>query len=199
MTDGEQGRELATSRGVVAPRAGDADRESVAERLRVAAGEGRIDLAELEERLDRAYGAKTYGELDVLVADLPQNGPSGSRSGTEVETLFLKTRLANIKQNGQWTVPRRIVAECKMLSIEIDFTKAACAHHDVTVEASCGTGNIQLIVPQGWRVRIDASSTNTAHIRNKATAPADPTSPTLTIVGHPRAGHIKIKQLRRRR
>ncbi|MFE1175944.1 DUF1707 domain-containing protein [Streptomyces sp. NPDC058773] len=199
MTGGEQGQELATSQGAVAPRAGDADRESVIERLRVAAGEGRIELAELEERLDRAYSAKTYAELDVLVADLPQERPFGLPAGTDTETLVLKTRLGNIKQGGRWTVPRRIIAECKMLSIVIDFTEAACAHRDVTVEASCGTGGIQLIVPQGWAVQIDASSTNTAHISNKATATADPASPTLTVVGHPRAGHIKIKQLRRRR
>ncbi|MFC5249027.1 DUF1707 SHOCT-like domain-containing protein [Streptomyces nigrescens] len=198
MTDGEQRSELTTP-GIVELRAGDADRESVAEKLRVAAGEGRIDFAELEERLDRAYAAKTYGELDALVADLPQERPSGSHSGTDAETLVLKPRLGNIEQSGRWTVPRRVVAECKMLHIVIDFTEATCAYRDVTVEASCGTGNIQLIVPQGWAVRIDGASTNTAHISNKATAPTDPSSPTLTIVGHPRAGRIKIKQPRRRR
>jgi hypothetical protein len=46
-----------------AARAADADREAVAERLRIAAGDGRIDLAELDERLGLAYAAKTYGEL----------------------------------------------------------------------------------------------------------------------------------------
>jgi hypothetical protein len=56
-------------------RAADADREAIADRLRVAAGEGRIDLAELDERLDRAYLAKTHGELEVLVADLPRQPP----------------------------------------------------------------------------------------------------------------------------
>ncbi|MEV4438658.1 DUF1707 domain-containing protein [Streptomyces sp. NPDC049577] len=176
-----------------ANRAGDADRESVAEQLRIAAGDGRIGLAELEERLDRAYAAKTYGELDVLVADLPQGG----LARTDAEPLVLKTSLSNIKQSGRWAVPRRISAECKMLSIVIDFTEALCPHREVTVEASCGTGTIQLIVPKGWAVRIDGSSTNTAHIVDKTTAPVDPAAPTLTVVGHPRAGRIKIKQPRR--
>jgi Domain of unknown function (DUF1707) len=52
-------------------RASDADREHVAERLRHAAGEGRLLAEELEERLARALRARTYGELDPLVADLP--------------------------------------------------------------------------------------------------------------------------------
>ncbi|MFD9690534.1 DUF1707 domain-containing protein [Kitasatospora sp. NPDC059146] len=199
MIKGAQGTESVTSQGAVEPRAGDADREAVAERLRAAAGEGRIDLAEFQERLDLAYQARTYAQLDVLVADLPQERPSGSPAGGDAETLVLKTHLGNIKQAGRWTVPRRVVAECKMLSIVIDFTEAACAHREVTVEASCGTGGIQLIVPPGWAVRIDGASTNTAHITNKATAPTDPALPTLTVVGHPRAGYIKIKQPRQKR
>jgi|SRR5271166_5290584 len=54
-------------------RASDADRESVADRLRRAAGEGRLVAEELEERLARALRAQTYGELDELVIDLPRN------------------------------------------------------------------------------------------------------------------------------
>src|SRR5208283_2062785 len=52
-------------------RASDADREHVTERLRQAAAEGRLLASELEERLARALRAKTYGELDATVADLP--------------------------------------------------------------------------------------------------------------------------------
>jgi hypothetical protein len=52
-------------------RAADADRQRVAEQLRAALGEGRLDLHEYDERLQRAYAAKTYGDLDGLLADLP--------------------------------------------------------------------------------------------------------------------------------
>ena len=52
-------------------RASDADRDAVAERLRQAAVEGRIDPDELEQRLHRALRAKTYGDLDRLLGDLP--------------------------------------------------------------------------------------------------------------------------------
>ncbi|MBQ1026867.1 DUF1707 domain-containing protein [Micromonospora sp. C95] len=55
-------------------RAADADRQAVAERLRVALDEGRLDLHEYDERLQRAYGARTYAELDALVSDLPVPG-----------------------------------------------------------------------------------------------------------------------------
>jgi hypothetical protein len=52
-------------------RASDEDRERVAERLRKAAGEGRLLTEELEERLEAAFSARTYGELDSVLADLP--------------------------------------------------------------------------------------------------------------------------------
>ncbi|HZE39926.1 MAG TPA: DUF1707 domain-containing protein [Stackebrandtia sp.] len=52
-------------------RASDADRQAVADRLRVAQNEGRLDLSEYDERLQQAYGAKTYAELDALIADIP--------------------------------------------------------------------------------------------------------------------------------
>ncbi len=47
------------------------DREHVAERLRRATAEGRLHTSELEERLEAAFSARSYGELDALVADLP--------------------------------------------------------------------------------------------------------------------------------
>ncbi|MDQ6821079.1 MAG: DUF1707 domain-containing protein [Actinomycetota bacterium] len=53
-------------------RAADADREHVAERLRQATAEGRLLTVELEERLEAAFSARNYGELDALVADLPR-------------------------------------------------------------------------------------------------------------------------------
>ena len=57
-------------------RAGDADRQSVADRLRQAVDEGRLDLHEYDERLQRAYAARTYGDLDGLLDDLPPVVPA---------------------------------------------------------------------------------------------------------------------------
>jgi hypothetical protein len=56
-------------------RAGDAEREAIADRLRRSHGEGRLDVQEFQERLDRCYQAKTVGELEQLVDDLPREPP----------------------------------------------------------------------------------------------------------------------------
>jgi hypothetical protein len=52
-------------------RAGDADRERLVEQLREHHAAGRLTLDEFEERMERAYSAKTYGELRTLTRDLP--------------------------------------------------------------------------------------------------------------------------------
>jgi hypothetical protein len=62
-------------------RASDAEREEIAERLRRATAEGRLLAEELEERLATALRARTQGELDALVADLPAPRP-GRRRGS---------------------------------------------------------------------------------------------------------------------
>jgi len=52
-------------------RAADADREATSDRLRRHHAEGRLDSEEFQERIDRCYQAKTVGELEQLVSDLP--------------------------------------------------------------------------------------------------------------------------------
>lgn len=66
-TDGPAGG-LSGTGGV---RASDAEREQTATRLREAAAEGRLDLAELEQRLGSVYAARLRHQLVPLVADLP--------------------------------------------------------------------------------------------------------------------------------
>ncbi len=56
-------------------RAGDSDRKAVADQLKMALDEGRLDLNEYDERLQKTYAAKTFGDLDGLLDDLPGTVP----------------------------------------------------------------------------------------------------------------------------
>jgi cobalamin biosynthesis protein CobD/CbiB len=59
-------------------RAADVDRQFVAERLKAALDEGRLSLGEYDDRLKEAYAARTYGDLDVILKDLPGFHPVGT-------------------------------------------------------------------------------------------------------------------------
>lgn len=53
-------------------RASDSDRDAIVEQLRDAVAEGRINLAELDVRLEKALRAETHADLAPLTADLPR-------------------------------------------------------------------------------------------------------------------------------
>ena len=76
-------------------RASDAEREAVAERLRDAAGDGRLDHNELEERLEAAYGARTLGDLAVLTSDLPERPTDPAPSEPAWRSDEVRAKLAS--------------------------------------------------------------------------------------------------------
>lgn len=59
-------------------RVGDAEREAAAAELREHYASGRLTLDELNERIDKAFAAKTRGDLNVLMTDLPSRRPTGA-------------------------------------------------------------------------------------------------------------------------
>ena len=93
-------------------RAADADREQIAARLRDSHGEGRLDLAEFQQRLERCYDAKTVGELEELVIDLPDQGDQDQRPSLG------------------WFAPRRLrLASSAPILIALIVISAAIGHH----------------------------------------------------------------------
>src|ERR1035441_2193664 len=85
MADSEPGGEIARSE----LRASHDDRDRVVELLRVSAGDGRLTAEELDQRLELALTARTYGELATLVTELrPAGGGVGgerARGATQAE------------------------------------------------------------------------------------------------------------------
>lgn len=67
-------KELSRSAPVEMMRAADADRQQVADQLKIALNEGRLSLHEYDERVGAAYAARTYADLLGLVRDLPRPG-----------------------------------------------------------------------------------------------------------------------------
>lgn len=172
-------------------RASHTDREAVAELLREAAGDGRIDLEELEERLERAFSARTYGELAPLTADLPAHAaPTDPRDEQPME---LRSGAGDISQTGYWVVPRRISAVSRMGNIVIDFTEAVCHHSEVSLEINAGMGNVTVLVPPGWSVRSHGLRASLGSVRNRATEPPERGAPTLEVSGRAAMGEVRIR------
>lgn len=168
-------------------RVADSDREEVAELLRNAVAEGRLELTELDERLSLAYAAKTRSELDRITADLP------AVPGTTADPLYLRTKSGTVKRNGPWNVPDSISAECTSGTVKLDFTEAACAHRIVDIEARAKSGSVILVVPHGWGVTMDHAYATSGAVVNKLRTPHDPSKPLLRVTGEVRSGTIKAR------
>jgi hypothetical protein len=72
------GKEVARRADVETLRAADSDRHQIAEQLKSALDEGRLSLAEYDDRVREAYAARTYADLLTLVSDLPKPGLSAA-------------------------------------------------------------------------------------------------------------------------
>jgi uncharacterized protein DUF1707 len=81
-------------------RAADADRQAVADQLKAALDEGRLDLHEYDERLQQAYAAKTYGELQPLLGDLPAASVPAPRAAATDPAL--KTDATDAEMTRRW-------------------------------------------------------------------------------------------------
>ncbi|WP_393916181.1 DUF1707 SHOCT-like domain-containing protein [Halostreptopolyspora alba] len=187
----------AQDRPATAPavRVADSDREAVAELLRAAVTEGRLDLAELDERLSAAYAAKTRADLEPLTADLPAPDPAGP--APDAPPLELRTKSGTLKREGYWLVPERISTECTSGTIKLDFTEAECPYREVAIDAYAKSGSVVLVVPHGWWVNLDNATATSGTIANKLKGPPDPGAPVLRVSGQVTSGDIKARHPRR--
>lgn len=180
-------------------RVSDEERHQVAEALRLAAGEGRIDVEELEERLEAAYGAKTYADLAPLTADLPRPGPghppvpqtTGPTSGhaavfhpppTYTSSVSV---MADTRRQGAWLVPAQHTAFAMMGSVTLDLREAQFAAHEVTVTAVSFMGDVTIVVNPYTRVVVDGVAIMADFREAKPKVPAElaPDAPVVRVRG----------------
>jgi hypothetical protein len=140
-------------------RASDVERERTADQLRHAAGEGRLTLEELDERLNAAYAARTRGELEQLVSDVAvpvTTGDSGltvRRDGDE-GTRWLISVMGGTDRKGWWRVARRCVSINVMGGADLDFNDAELADDVVELTVISLMGGSDIHVPEGLNVEV---------------------------------------------
>lgn len=173
-------------------RAADSDRESAAEVLQQAFADGRLDVDELGERLNRVWSAKTYGEIDDQLADLPV--PQTSRLPEAASDMMTLTAgLSDRKQMGSWVAPPTIVAQAGGGSVKIDFTDAVVRHPSVHVEASAVLGSVVLLVPPGWTADVSGVASGMGSVRNKASGPGEACKAHLVVTGLAGGGDAVVR------
>lgn len=128
-------------------RISDADRHQIAEVLRAAAGDGRIDLDELDERLEATFAAKTYADLVPITHDLgPAIPAAGTSPASRVESERAVAIMGGVERRGPWVVPEHFRVFCLMGGAEIDLRQAHFSAPEVRLTVNTFMGGATIIV-----------------------------------------------------
>jgi len=173
-------------------RISDADRHKVAELLREAAGEGRLDLEELDERLEATYAAKTYADLVPITIDLPAHGAQPAtpvqRRETQPATTTYDTSMAvmgGVSRKGAWLVPPRHQAFALMAGVDLDLREATFAARETVIYANAVMAGIDIIVDERTHVIVDGVGIMGAFEQGRDKVPPrlTPDSPVVRVKG----------------
>ena len=183
-------------------RISDEDRHQVAEVLRRAAGEGRIDLDELEERLEAAYQAKTYGDLVPITADLPVAGapqPTArppAAAGPASRYASSVAIMSETKRTGSWLVEDGHAAFALMGSVVLDLREAQFAAGEVTVNANAVMGEVSVLVDAGTTVVVEGYAVMGEYSEQRAKVPFDPSygGPVVRLRGVALMGSVHVQR-----
>lgn len=182
-------------RGDAHVRISDADRASARHLLERAVGEGMITLEEFTERLDVALVARTRGDLEPVLGDLPLRPSAGGRpepvpSGAAV---VLRGRMTSLVRRGPWPAPGRLHLNTRMCDTTLDF-RAAVLHTrvvELTVDDYCSS--TQIVLPDDATADADGLETvagsATVHV---ATAPPSARLH-LVVRGRVRMGSVTVR------
>ncbi|MEU8479100.1 DUF1707 domain-containing protein [Streptomyces hygroscopicus] len=190
-------------------RASDADRDRIADVLREALAEGRLQPEEHAERIDAVYRAKTLGELEPLVRDLPAApvrgaAPAGAhaaeadwpRAAPESENLM--AIFGGSVRKGRWRVRRRTNALAVFGGVEIDLTEAVFEQQEIVIHVVAAFGGVDIKVPENVSLRSSGSGVFGGFDVKTYEAP-DPDAPIVHISGFAVFGGVEAKPKRGKR
>jgi hypothetical protein len=182
-------------------RASHEDRDAVIEVLRVAAGDGRLTAEELDERLEVAFTARTYGELAKLTADLPAAARPAAgvvAPVTPKDVVRIDCKSGHTTRDGRWVVPKRMELKVTSGHVHLDLTEAVIAHPVFEIVAEVRSGHLRIVTRPGVAVDTDDMQVRSGHIRVKAPwGPDVPVALQINVSGQIGSGHLMAGPRRR--
>ncbi|MGH3979234.1 MAG: DUF1707 SHOCT-like domain-containing protein [Pseudonocardiaceae bacterium] len=160
--------------------------------LERAVGEGRLTLEAFTERAGVVWSAGSRGEIDRMVADLPQP-VVGSRAPARSTMISL---FGNIKRRGRWTLRRKTTALMLFGDLKLDLRGAVVSDPEVTITAVTLFGDVEITVPEG--VEVELSGFDIFGDREFELAPVTrvPGSPLARVRAFTLFGDVEIRSKR---
>ena len=151
-------------------RASHEDRDRIVELLRTSAGDGRLSIEELDERVEAALTARTYGELEALILDLPAapGAVAAVAPAKPKELARIECGSSSTTRDGGWAVPQRMEIRVRSGSVTLDFTQAQVTWPTLQIDAEVHSGSLRLLTKPGIVVDTDDVSVRNGAVTVKA-------------------------------
>jgi hypothetical protein len=141
-----------------ATRASDRDRDAVLQRVQEAFADGRLDDTEFDQRMRAALTAKTHGELDVLLADLPATSAPSGQVATPIPGptpgKYAIAYKGSVRRSGRWRVPGRYTTVVYKGGGWLDLRAAELTEPVTAIRAVAYKSTVNIIVSPGVRVEV---------------------------------------------
>jgi hypothetical protein len=179
-------------------RAADTDRIQVAQLLTDAAAQGRLQMSDYEDRLTRAYAARTYAELDSLRSDLIGSSVSapGGGAGKPAPSMLLLAIMSAFERRGRWNVPKKLTTFALWGGGVIDLRYADFTSTEVEIHACSIMGGQTILLPPEVNVEIHGHGVM-GGFDHHVTGEGTPGAPTVRIRGFSLWGGVGIKRKNR--
>ncbi|SDD85196.1 DUF1707 SHOCT-like domain-containing protein [Glycomyces harbinensis] len=156
-------------------RVSNAEREAIIAKLHAATEEGRLDLDEFADRTRQAYEARTYGEVERLLVDLPETAgalavpapASAAPAGAPTE-LRLAPKASSVERKGDWLVPQKIIVDAKASSVKLDLRHATITSGRVDIDLNLWASSLEVVLPAGSYAADDDTEVIASSMNNKA-------------------------------
>ena len=190
-------------------RAGHAEREGAIAELQRAAADGKLAPDELDERTSLARLARTYADLDVLLADLRPpvpmpptasvtlqqvegypppaypmpSAPPGPPGYSPRDPLVINAGFTGAKRTGSWEVPPFLQVQALADTVRLDCLEATARSEVIDLEVLGGAGTVLIVVPEGWAVQVDRLGKTWGSISSKVSSQPAWGNPLIVVRG----------------
>ena len=186
------------------------ERDEAIELLREAAGDGRITVDELDERMETVQSAKFPIDLDEVLSDLttelpsdrfrpasaiaPTTGRAMAVQGHDrFDPLVIKAGWESEVRRARWSVPPYIRCEPSMSNIELNFLEVETDLEVIEVEIVAGMGAVVIVIPDGWAVNVDQLSKTWGSVKSVVYAVPTGRRPLVRVGGSIGMGSFKAR------
>jgi hypothetical protein len=179
--------------GEAAERVSDSERDHVVTLLRDHLALGRLTLDEFSERTGSALAARTRGDLDAVLADLPVTPETLPQVARRRARRWIVAVMGQSESKGRWRPGEHTSVVAVMGECNMDLRRAEIDGPEVVITAVSIMGSVDIVVPEGIDVELTGLSIMGQRSHKVRDVPILRGSPRILVRAFPIMGEVKVR------